>query len=89
MNMNRLVISNRIVTTRQPHKCYGCGRGFAKGTIMDSKVVKFNGIVSRKYFCESCHHEMITKNITVDKFWYGELLRDALRYEKSKKHRRL
>ena len=38
----------------------------------------------RKYFCESCHHTMITKNITIDKFWYGDLLVEALSYEKRK-----
>ena len=83
---NRKILNESIVKTRAEHTCHGCGRKFPKNTQMNSAACKFNNnLVVRKYFCEACHHIMVTKNITIDKFWYGELFRDALNYETNKK----
>ena len=79
---NRKILNESIVKTRAEHVCHGCGRKFPKGTSMNSAACKFDGVVVRKYFCEGCHHTMVTKTIAIAKFWYGELLRDALKYEK-------
>lgn len=84
--MNKKIISEQIVTTRNDHKCYGCGRNFTKGSSMNSAVCKINGNVSRRYFCEACHHTMVTTNKTIDQFCYGDLLRESLTYEKQKRH---
>lgn len=84
----RKIVREKIVTTKKDHKCHGCGRFFAKGSTMNSAVCKFNKrSISRKYFCESCHHTMVTKNITVDSFWYGDLLCEAIKYEKFKRNK--
>ena len=84
MDIVKKIINEKIVTIRERHKCYGCGRDFDKGTTMNSASCKINGIMTRKHFCEGCHHTMTIKNIGIDKFCYGDLLRDALSYEKNK-----
>ena len=82
---NRKILNESIVKTKAEHTCHGCGRKFPKNTQMSSAACKFDADVAvRKYFCESCHHTMATKNITIDKFWYGDLLVEALSYEKRK-----
>ena len=82
--MGRKIIKEKIVVTKKDHKCYGCGRTFPKGTDMNSASCKINNMVVRKYFCEGCHHIMTINNLTIDKFWYGELINEALTYEKHK-----
>lgn len=84
MNTSRRIINEKIIKINGVQNCYGCGRKFQKGESMSSAQCSINGNKCRKYFCEGCHHTMVTKNITIDKFWYGDLLRDALTYEKSK-----
>ena len=83
--MERKILNQKFVKTNVDHKCFGCGRHFFKGTVMNSASCKLNGTISRKYFCEACHHEMSAKNLTIDKFWYGDLLKSALLYEKTKR----
>ena len=85
--MSRKIISEKIVKTKGEHVCYGCGRKFKHATQMNSAVCKIHSnIVVRKYFCEGCHHTMTTKNITLDKFWYGDLLKESLIYERNKRN---
>lgn len=82
---NRKILNEQIVKTRAEHVCHGCGRKFPKDTQMSSAACKFDtDVVVRRYFCEACHHTMVTKNITLNKFWYGDLLVEALSYEKRK-----
>ena len=81
---DRKILNEKIVKTKTEHVCHGCGRKFPKNTQMSSMACKINKSVARKYFCEACHHTMVTKNITIDKFWYGDLLLEALAYEKRK-----
>lgn len=82
---NRKILNEQIVKTRKEHVCHGCGRKFPKNSTMNSATCKFNNnLVVRKYFCKSCHYIMVTKNITIDKFWYGDLLVEALSYEERK-----
>lgn len=81
----KVVFKEQTVNTKKEHSCYGCGRKFSKNTNMTTCACKVNGQVVRRYFCEGCHHEMVTKNLTIDKFYYGELLQAAVTYEKQKK----
>ena len=81
---NRKILNEQIVKTREDHVCHGCGRKLPKNSTMNSAACKINGYMVRKYFCEACHYTMVTKNITIDKFWYGDLLMEALSYEKRK-----
>ena len=80
----RKILNQEIVKTRADHICYGCGRNFPKNTQMNSMSCSINGSVDRKYLCESCQNVVKMKNITIDKFWYGDLLLEALAYEKRK-----
>ena len=82
---NRVEICSKIVKTKKDHHCYGCDRIFPKGTYMSSMSCRINFNLTTKYFCEACHHTMLLKGKSIDKFWYGELLQNALLYEKSKK----
>lgn len=85
--MSRETIKSQVVTTKKQHNCYGCGRVFKSGTLMISAVCKINGSLGSKYFCNSCYHTMTIKGKTIDKFWYGELLCEALAYENSKRNK--
>ena len=85
--MNKKIINEKIVKIRKTHNCYGCGRTFGKNTNMSSAACKINNMVVRKYFCEACHHQMITKAISFEDFCYGELLKEALLYENNPNRR--
>lgn len=82
-NQLKKIINSKIVEkTKKPHKCYGCGREFAAGSSMESCAMRINGIMTRKYFCVSCHRILNTKREEfIEKMEYGSLLRQALLLE--------
>lgn len=82
----RKIINEQIVKIRKEQLCYGCGRKFPNNSSMNSCFTKLNNMPKRIYFCEGCHHTMTTKNITLDKFWYGDLLKESLIYERNKRN---
>lgn len=47
-------ISNKIVTIRKPHKCFGCYRKFEKGEGMRSQTCKYEGSIYKVYSCQTC-----------------------------------
>ena len=49
---------------------------------MESCAMRINGIMTRKYFCVSCHRILNTKREEfIEKMEYGSLLRQALLLE--------
>lgn len=78
----RKIINEQIVKVRKEQPCYGCGRKFSSGSSMNSCFASINKIPKRIYFCKSCNHVMMKYNLDLPDFWYGELFKDALEYEK-------
>ena len=83
-DLGRKILNSKVVTTRDDHFCYGCGRKFVRGASMSSASCRINGTISRKYFCESCQHTITKNALDISDFYYGELLLKSLAYEKSK-----
>ena len=74
------VISTKVVKTRKPHVCFGCGREFPAGTEMRKDFVVDVKAFSC-YLCETC--EKITYKMDYDdEFGYGELREEALELER-------
>lgn len=53
------ILSDKIVTTRKPHRCCACGRLFEKGTKMRTQVNTFDGIQTWRE-CPTCQ-ELLSK----------------------------
>lgn len=49
-------INVKEVKIRKPHKCWGCGRLFPTGTLMESNVSTDEGKIFTTYFCETCQN---------------------------------
>lgn len=47
-------ISNKIVTIRKPHNCFGCYRKFEKGEGMKSETCVNEGDIYTLYSCQTC-----------------------------------
>lgn len=47
-------LSQRFVTTRKPHRCWGCMQEFPVGSRMEA-VVSVDDCISRVYWCQQCH----------------------------------
>lgn len=80
--MKKIINSKIVAKTKKAHKCYGCGREFSVGSSMESCAMRINGVMTRKYFCISCHRILNTKREEfINKMEYGSLLRQALLLE--------
>ena len=74
------VLSIKEVKTRKSHRCYGCGRSFPPGTVMEVSAVAEDGTVWCCYMCNTCRE--IEKSLDPDEsFGWGDLLQDALELE--------
>lgn len=49
-----MILSNKTVKIRVPHRCWGCGREYPIGTSMRGQAEKDNGKVSTTYWCYVC-----------------------------------
>ena len=47
-------VSQDIVVTRKPHKCWGCAREFPKGSKMGVLVYAECGEIYSTYWCDTC-----------------------------------
>lgn len=74
------IISQKNITTRKPHVCFGCGREFPKSTIMSRESIADGGTVWTCYLCQTC--QSITSEMRYDdEFGYGDLREEALERE--------
>lgn len=79
------VIGIKKVKTRKPHVCFGCGRTFDAGTIMQRECV-VDGTAWTCYLCETCEEiESNFKKIDkdVDFFGFGDLREYVLEFERN------
>ena len=49
-----MIISEKIVITRKPHKCWGCGREFPKGSKLQALNNVDGGEICTTYWCNTC-----------------------------------
>lgn len=71
------VIGQKTVKTRKDHVCFGCGRNFPQGNLMERSCVVDNGLWTC-YLCLTC--KKISASLKYgDEFGFGELREEALR----------
>lgn len=72
-------IGRRVVTTRKPHICFGCGREFSPGSQMERSFV-VDDIHWTCYLCMTCLE--VAKGFRWgDEFGFGDLRDSALERE--------
>ena len=67
-------ISDKLVTTNKPHKCWGCTKEFPAKSKLRRVTCSDGREISTAYWCASC--EKIIRDgdyESSDTFWYGEL----------------
>lgn len=52
------ILSNKDVTIRKPHKCFGCLQIFEPGIKMRVQALKYDNRLYRLYTCEVCDYVM-------------------------------
>jgi hypothetical protein len=74
------VLGRKIVFTRKPHICFGCGREFPKGANMERSCVVDGGVAWTCYLCQTCI-DISSEMRYDDEFCYGDLREEALERE--------
>ena len=74
------VIGRKVLKTRKPHICFGCGRRFQAGAHMERSCV-VDGTLWTCYLCESCQQASSELNWS-DEYGYGDLRERALEIER-------
>lgn len=76
------VIGRKTVKTRKDHVCFGCGRNFPKGALMERSCVIDNSIWAC-YLCPTC--QKISASLKYgDEFGFGDLREYTLKKEDKK-----
>lgn len=76
------VLGRKVVLTRKPHICSGCGREFPKGTNMERSCVVDGEDIWTCYLCPTCT-DICSEMRYGDEFGYGDLREEALEREKN------
>lgn len=76
------VAGRKVVKTRVDHVCFGCGRKFFRGAMMERSCV-FNGTPWTCYLCESCQKASAELGWQ-DEYGFGDLRERALEIERAK-----
>lgn len=73
------VIGRKMITTRKPHVCFGCGRPFPPKTKMERSAV-VDDVMWTCYLCETCVD--VSQELGYgDEYGFGELRERALELE--------
>lgn len=75
------ILRYKLVKTRKPHVCFGCGRCFEPPCQMISAAAAYDGTVGSYYLCKSCD-EVASDLGALEGFCFGDLREAALEYEK-------
>lgn len=76
-------LKSKWVTTKIPHKCFGCCRTFPAGVQMNYQAVADKGTVYSYYLCKSCIEVIKQYNTFHVTLREGELLPSVKAYEES------
>lgn len=69
------------VLTRKAHNCFGCGREFPKGTLMERQVVQNDKEVYTIHLCSTCQ-DLVEESLQDDEVYYeGDFLEAAIARE--------
>lgn len=71
----------KIVTTRKPHICFGCGRKINPPSKIVSAAYADCGTVESYYLCETCD-DIVSDMRYDDEYGYGDLRDEALERER-------
>ena len=79
-------LTQKFVKTRKPHICFGCGRRYPAGTMMEFVAIADGGTVNNSYLCETCVGvvNQISSESGYFEYVYGDLREDALLFESEK-----
>jgi hypothetical protein len=82
-------LTQKLVKTRKPHTCFGCGRTFPAGTSMEFSTVADGGTVNNSYLCETCVDvvDQISSESGYFEYGFGELRDDSISLESERKQR--
>ncbi|HAU85722.1 MAG TPA: hypothetical protein DCW90_09515 [Lachnospiraceae bacterium] len=75
------ILRYKVVTTRKPHVCFGCGREFRPPCRMISAASTDGGTVSSYYLCETCD-KISSKRDCWDEYCFGDFRDEALEMER-------
>ncbi|MEG0692433.1 MAG: hypothetical protein RR444_05060 [Oscillospiraceae bacterium] len=74
------ILRYKMVATRKPHICFGCGRKFYPPAKMIAAACADGESVSSYYLCETC--DTITRHMDRgDEFGFSDLREEALLFE--------
>lgn len=79
------ILRYKLVKTRKPHVCFGCGRCFEPPCSMISAAAAYDGTVESYYLCKSCNEVASSDLEPGEEFGFGDLREAALEYEKEQK----
>lgn len=74
------VVGRKVVKTRTAHVCFGCGRKFERGTMMERSCV-FDGKPWTCYLCEICQ-KASSELGWQDEYGFGDLRERSLEIER-------
>ena len=78
------VVGRKVVKTRATHVCFGCGRKFKQGAMMERSCV-FDGTPWTCYLCESCQ-KVSSELGWQDEYGFGDLRERSLEIERESNH---
>jgi hypothetical protein len=83
------VLTQKLVKTRKPHTCFGCGRAFPAGTSMEFSTIADDGTVNNSYLCKTCVDvvDQISSEYGYFEYGFGELRDDSISLESERKQR--
>lgn len=73
------ILSSKLVKTRKPHKCTGCGRTFPAESSMFRVATADSGTAFTDYVCTTC--SIVMHENDIEDYGEGDLLEYALEYE--------
>lgn len=71
-----VVIKDRVVRTRKPHRCWGCTMLLPAGSRVLAVVSAEDGRISTAYWCDTCA-EIAQEQNDGEGFYYGEMQQEA------------
>ena len=75
-------LSEKHVTTRKPHQCWGCTQMFPAGTEMDRVTSAEDREISTVYWCGHCWAILKEHGRDIDRYDDGLFLGDVAEYER-------
>lgn len=80
-------LTQKLVKTRKPHTCFGCGRRYPAGTTMEFAAIADGGTVNNSYLCETCMEVVaeISNESGYFEYCFGDLQENALSLEAERK----